>query len=476
MLMKHIFNIQIKKKIKKLAREFDAPYRRLLARVNGQSALSDRPATNHILTNDQERAVKEWIDHLDPLDAPPTNRMIVGCANAILQSANPYKNAVYGWPKIGYIDFSSDYSPRTNELKKNRLTPSGLMQRTLGSYKLGWIVLKFKFLLSRLHLQIFGTLTRPDLALNKAKKNPAGNVVPPLVIIAGKNHLEEWYHHLPEEDYIVAFSEKGFLNADLIYEWLHNFDISTRQYARNDDIAFQAYKHYHGLAVNNQARAGGYDFDKYDFLFHLPAVRKQTFTTRDIRAGFRDVGIHPYNPEIVMNKLNASEVIDAVPILKIFDGNEQDIPSSPTTKPTSPPLDTRKIGRCVKKIEKDLNGMREQIKDISPNLERRVRRAMKGSLINARLHAQMKQQVNQLLDVNRRSVRDANTEIEDRKAREIEERGRILERAEKRRIEAAKKMAQPLADPPDLFTFLEECNEPDAPAAETRFYYLDSIP
>ncbi|EED18797.1 conserved hypothetical protein [Talaromyces stipitatus ATCC 10500] len=138
----------------------------------------------------------------------------------------------------------------------------------------------------------------------------AVNVIHPFVVIAGKNHLEEWYQHLTEEDYIAAFSEKDFSNADLIYEKPHHFDISTQQYAKNgyrllfmdnctahlsynfiqyckeqkiivycflphathilrplDDIPFQAYKHYHGVAVNNQARAGSYDFDKYDFLF-----------------------------------------------------------------------------------------------------------------------------------------------------------------------------------------------------------------
>jgi hypothetical protein len=38
----------------------------------------------------------------------------------------------------------------------------------------------------------------------------------------------------------------------------------------------------------------------------------------------------------------------------------------------SPPLDAYRIGWHVKKIEKDLNDIKEQIKDISPNLERRV--------------------------------------------------------------------------------------------------------
>jgi hypothetical protein len=59
---------------------------------------------------------------------------------------------------------------------------------------------------------------------------------------------------------------------------------------------------------------------KYDFLYHLPTVRNQTFTSKIIRAGLRDRGIVPYNPEIVFEKIGAQEIIDAIPILQIWDG------------------------------------------------------------------------------------------------------------------------------------------------------------
>uniref|UniRef100_A0A093X6B0 Protein FYV10 n=1 Tax=Talaromyces marneffei PM1 TaxID=1077442 RepID=A0A093X6B0_TALMA len=151
---------------------------------------------------------------------------------------------------------------------------------------------------------------------------------------------------------------------------------------------------------------------------------------------------------------------------------QEDIPSSPTTKSMSPPLDAYRIGRHVKRIEKDLDEIKEQIKDISPNLERRVRRIMKSSIINAHLQAQNKTHINQLLDLNRRkakaksrrqilnvggvlSVRDANKRIDARRAEEIKKKWRIEERARKRRIRQAKETASRIAQNNDMCAIID---------------------
>jgi hypothetical protein len=78
-----------KQKITVLAREFDAPYRRLLARIHGQTSYHDRPPANILLSDAEERAVKAWIEQLNIIGTPPT-KMIIGCANAVLARANPH--------------------------------------------------------------------------------------------------------------------------------------------------------------------------------------------------------------------------------------------------------------------------------------------------------------------------------------------------------------------------------------------------
>jgi hypothetical protein len=552
-------------KITVLAREFDAPYRRLLARIHGQTSYYDRTPTNMLLTDAQERTVKAWVEQLDTIGTPPTNRMITGCANAILAQANPHvhppptagPNWVYGFLKRlpdGYerVEQTPIDPKRLNaqdlgvlqtwfdrlkiQLDTKKITYHNIWNFDETGFRVGQgkketVVTRF----GKSRTRIASASSRESLTLIECI-SAAGKVIPPLIILAAKNHLEEWYQHLEKEDYLVAFSKAGYSNSELIFEWIHHFAIETKKYAGNgwrllfmdnfeahitydlyelcisqkiliytfppntthllqplDGVPFQNYKHFHGVEVNNQARAGGVVFDKYDFLYNLPKVREQTFTKKIIRSGFRDRGIVPYNPDIVFEKIGAQQILDAIPILQIWNGDEQDIPSSPTTKSMSPPLDAYRIGRHVKKIEKDLDEIKEQIKDISPNLERRVRRIMKSSIINAHLQAQNKTHINQLLELNQRkargktrrqilnvggvlTVRDANKRIDARRAEEIKKKWRIEERDRKRRIKQAKEIASQIAQNNDVTAHIDAQitagNRPD----ENAFFYLDPNP
>jgi hypothetical protein len=552
-------------KITALAREFDAPYRRLLARIHSQKSYQDRGATNLLLSKAEESAVKAWIEQLDIIGTPPTNRMIIGCANAVLARSNPHlappptvsPNWVYGFLKRLPDDYERvEQKPidpkRLNaedlgvlqtwfdrlqiQLNTKKITPSNIWNFDETGFRVGQgkketVVTRF----GKSRTRIASASSRESLTLIECV-SASGKVIPPLIILAAKNHMEEWYQHLKEEDYLIAYSKAGYSNSELIFEWIHHFAITTKKYAGNgwrmllmdnfdahitydlyelcmskkiivftfppntthilqplDGVPFQNYKHFHGVEVNNQARAGGVVFDKYDFLYNLPTVRNQTFTSKIIRAGFRDRGIIPYNPEIVFEKIGAQEIIDSVPILKIWNNNEQDIPSSPTTKSMSPPLDAYRIGQHIKKIEKDLDEIKEHIKDISPNLERRVRRIMKGSLINAHLRSQNKAHIDQLLDLNGRkakvksrrqvlnvggvlSVRNANTRIDARKAEEIKKKWRKEERARKQRIRQAKQIASELAQSNSLIASvdaqLHQGEQPD----ENPYFYLDPMP
>jgi hypothetical protein len=118
-------------KIAKVAREFDVPYRRLLARVNGQTTLQERSTQNRILTDDQERAIKAWLDDIDLMGIPPTNRMIISCANAILQGANPHVNPP---PTVGtgWVYRFTKRLPGYKRVKQKPIDPKRLEAEDLG--------------------------------------------------------------------------------------------------------------------------------------------------------------------------------------------------------------------------------------------------------------------------------------------------------------------------------------------------------
>lgn len=76
---------QKKPNIARLAREFDVPMQRLRNRLNGRQSRSTRCQPNKGLSEAQERAVIQWIRHLDSFQLSPTASMVTNCANTILK-------------------------------------------------------------------------------------------------------------------------------------------------------------------------------------------------------------------------------------------------------------------------------------------------------------------------------------------------------------------------------------------------------
>ena len=59
-----------KPNIASFSREFHVPYDRLTRRVRGRQSKSDRPSTNKLLNDAQERAVRSYIARCDKLGMP----------------------------------------------------------------------------------------------------------------------------------------------------------------------------------------------------------------------------------------------------------------------------------------------------------------------------------------------------------------------------------------------------------------------
>ncbi|EED23217.1 conserved hypothetical protein [Talaromyces stipitatus ATCC 10500] len=138
--------------------------------------------------------------------------------------------------------------------------------------------------------------------------NAEGKIIPPLLIPKGKVHLEEWYRHIKNDDWLVAPALNGFITDEIAFEWLQHFNHFSRpgafpdwqlllmdnhtthltiqfvQYCEIwhfrpfrfpphsthflqplDGVPFQQYKHVHGRVMNKIARLGGFDFDKTTF-------------------------------------------------------------------------------------------------------------------------------------------------------------------------------------------------------------------
>ena len=68
---------------------------------------------------------------------------------------------------------------------------------------------------------------------------------------------------------------------------------------------FQALKQYYAEAIDAAVKAGNVDFDKLDFLACFESIRAQAFTKSNILSAWKNTGLIPYNPRVVISKYQA---------------------------------------------------------------------------------------------------------------------------------------------------------------------------
>lgn len=174
-----------------------------------------------------------------------------------------------------------------------------------------------------------------------------GDVLPNMLILSGKQHLEKWCEENDLDDNVAfAVSDSGYSNDEISLEWLEHFDKHTRKkrkgawhmlimdraeshthsefvrvcYSKNilpfwlpphttrllqplDVVCFQPLKHYHAEAIDAAVRSGDAEFSKVEFLARITTIQKQAFKKNTILSSFRKTGLIPYDPSIVLNKL-----------------------------------------------------------------------------------------------------------------------------------------------------------------------------
>jgi hypothetical protein len=71
-----------------------------------------------------------------------------------------------------------------------------------------------------------------------------------------------------------------------------------------DVVSYSLLKRYYGDGISLLVRSRIYHINKETFLLAFKAAFKKTFTPENIRAGFRGAGLVPYNPKVVLLKLD----------------------------------------------------------------------------------------------------------------------------------------------------------------------------
>ncbi|EED20088.1 conserved hypothetical protein [Talaromyces stipitatus ATCC 10500] len=362
------------KNIKDAARAHAIPYTTLYNRVKGRASKSTRKATNRLFTEYQERALKAWLAYLDNIGVPLTTELLKTQANLILRNITPLGDVprVVGpnWANRFFERLGTDYARIVQKpMDPNRFNAQdfGVLQTWFDRLKIEIDTYKITpsnifnfdetgFRLGQGKREAVITAYERNEVIDSAGSRESITIIE-CINVLGKAHMEEWYRDL-EDDYVLAISPNGYISDELAAEWLMHFDRSTEEeenkgyrlllmhncgahltwqfldYCQRhriicysfpphtthilqplNGVLFQQYKHFHGRAVNRQTRLGGQSYDKSDFLHGLHKVRLQAFTRRTIKAGFRNAGIYPYDPKVVLRPLQAKIYSRGSPIL-----------------------------------------------------------------------------------------------------------------------------------------------------------------
>ena len=247
--------------------------------------------------------------------------------------------------------------------------------------------------------------------------NSTGQVIKPYIILSAKCILQGWFDNT-EEGSRIDVSDTGYMNDEIAYKYIQHFHRYTKRqikgtyrlllcdgygshltydfmkFCENQKIivffliphtshlvqpldvgVFHAYKHWHSEAVANASQTGGGKFTKIEFLHALQIIREKTFKKQTIEHGFQYTGIVPYNPSIVLDKLET------------FRPETPNLPS-----PTSTNWSWGSTPKTVKRFERidsNLRHLERQSQDFRDNLDMLV----KGSIAQAHLVEELRREL-----------------------------------------------------------------------------------
>lgn len=234
-----------------------------------------------------------------------------------------------------------------------------------------------------------------------------GHVVPPMLIVPSKSYREKWCAETDvEPEYLVTASTARSVTPRLMVSWLEHFDKMTRlrktgryrlllvegrdshftyeflKAAEEKEIVifcmpahtrhilqplevviFQPHEHLHSVFLDRSTGDGISKFTKTEFIHAFRQIRGHTFVESTIQAAFRDTGIWPLDPAVVVDPLKQRRQVRQ-------DEEEEDEEQLRAVEPRTPTT------------EKSLNHQFERLRDDTPKtLKCRLGKILKGTSI-----------------------------------------------------------------------------------------------
>jgi hypothetical protein len=224
-----------------------------------------------------------------------------------------------------------------------------------------------------------------------------GSAIPPLLIFKGKTINYSWLGEDFPQTWMFAASSQGWTNDEIGLQWIQHFEYYTRMktvsskrllildnHGSHTTTEFTSFCMDHNIVLlwmpphsshmlqpldvacfgplkqafskqnQNLIRNHIFHINKSTFMDAFKAAYFQSITPQNIQAGFRGSGLHPFNPEAVLSKLDPSF-------------SSPDRPASHSSWYTKTPKTTQEVDQQATLIKKRLE--RHQSSSPSPIFE-----------------------------------------------------------------------------------------------------------
>lgn len=257
--LKHL-SLHPEKSLRSTATQYGCNHVTLWGRkVAGVKSRREAHVNEQVLSPAEEKALVQWALALDDRGIPPIPKLLIAKANAILKNGG-----VLGtWTVVGrhwIYRFLKRHSilriqkAKRRDIKRQAASNPKILEHHFNNWKKTvekfhvtahdiWNMDETGFELgvspstkvitrrAQTHVKLLHDGNREHISDIECI-SAAGKAIPPFVIYVGKNHYVGWYrigHEVGMKGAHYAYSEKGYINAELALEWLKKlFEPSTR--------------------------------------------------------------------------------------------------------------------------------------------------------------------------------------------------------------------------------------------------------
>ncbi len=419
------------------ARDHNVNKGQLRNRLKGIGPRSDRPVNNKRLTDAQELGLCLHIDKMDNIGFPLRFEAIEASTNSILRLARDDPDQAV--EPIGetwverFLKCYPDYHVKVQQsldilryrahkpevieawfkkllevCEKYRIHLSDILNMDKTRFRIGCGGKQKVVTRSACSRCYASSSTNRDYVTVIECVSASKRLLPPMVILPGKNLLEVWVTKTDMPGKLtLATSDTGYANDELSFAWLRHFEHHSKeeqvgeyrlllldgfgshctlefvQFCEDhkilpfclpphtthflqplDVLLFSAYKQAHRNAVYLASLSCCKNFNKLEFLAVLPKIREPAFLPSSIAKSFRRTGIYPLNASIVLEKLRNFCPVTPDPVpCKIHEEQKESAPGMPCS--------VRALQRLATKIEKE---------DMSQSTRELVTSYLKGSI------------------------------------------------------------------------------------------------